>query len=110
MYKDSVEEQRYLSEIRREKDAFVRLIEEKGVSGAPLSTNLPTLLTDRFEPFQSMAIPHEAEYRPGDEQPDLLRTVNTRIGGKKALSETPKASSAGSSLDRPLLLTRLLSS
>ncbi|GAA5984360.1 hypothetical protein JCM10908_003314 [Rhodotorula pacifica] len=68
VYKDSVEEQRYLSEIRREKDAFVRLIEEKG----------------------SMAIPHEAEYRPGDEQPDLLRTVNTRIGGKKALSETPK--------------------
>ncbi|KWU41248.1 hypothetical protein RHOSPDRAFT_30581 [Rhodotorula sp. JG-1b] len=65
---NSVEEQRYLSEIRREKDAFVRLIEEKG----------------------SMAIPHEAEYRPGDEQPDLLRTVNTRIGGKKALSETPK--------------------
>ncbi|GAA5882826.1 hypothetical protein JCM3774_002928 [Rhodotorula dairenensis] len=68
VYKDSVEEQRYLSEIRREKDSFVRLIEEKG----------------------SMAIPHEAEYRPGDEQPDLLRTVNTRIGGKKALSETPK--------------------
>lgn len=31
VYKDSVEEQRYLSEIRREKDAFVRLIEEKGV-------------------------------------------------------------------------------
>ncbi|POY74162.1 hypothetical protein BMF94_2736 [Rhodotorula taiwanensis] len=68
VYKDSVEEQRYLSEIRREKDAFVRLIEEKG----------------------SMAIPHEAEYRAGEEQVDLLRTVNTRIGGKKALAETPK--------------------
>ncbi|BGP57899.1 DNA repair protein RAD16 [Rhodotorula sphaerocarpa] len=68
VYKDSVEEQRYLSEIRREKDAFVRLIEEKG----------------------SMAIPHEAEYRPGEQQGELLRTVNTRIGGKQALADTPK--------------------
>lgn len=32
MYKDSVEEQRYLSGIRKEKDAFERLIREKGVS------------------------------------------------------------------------------
>lgn len=52
-----------------------------------------------------MAIPHEAEYRPGDEQPDLLRTVNTRIGGKKALSETPKASPSGAHCILPLLLT-----
>ena len=36
-YKDSVEEQKYLSEIRREKDAFVRLIEEKGVRPCSLS-------------------------------------------------------------------------
>ena len=43
VYKDSVEEQRYLSEIRREKDAFVRLIEEKGVSGAPLHELADTL-------------------------------------------------------------------
>ena len=33
MYKDSVEEQRYLSAIRKEKDAFERLIRERGVSG-----------------------------------------------------------------------------
>lgn len=32
-YKDSVEEQRYLSSIRKEKDAFEKLIREKGVSG-----------------------------------------------------------------------------
>jgi DNA excision repair protein ERCC-4 len=32
VYKDSVEEQKYLSSIRKEKDAFVRLIKEKGVS------------------------------------------------------------------------------
>jgi DNA excision repair protein ERCC-4 len=32
MYADSVEEQRYLSGLRKEKDAFERLIREKGVS------------------------------------------------------------------------------
>ncbi|KAK4699648.1 DNA excision repair protein ERCC-4, partial [Phenoliferia sp. Uapishka_3] len=59
MYKDSVEEQRYLSMIRKEKDAFERLIREKGV----------------------MAIPHEAEYRPGDEESAALRTISSRIAG-----------------------------
>ncbi|GAA5993937.1 hypothetical protein JCM5350_005070, partial [Sporobolomyces pararoseus] len=70
VYKDSVEEQKYLSSIRKEKDAFVRLIQEKG----------------------SMAIPHEAEYRPGDEDPEVLRTFsNSRIGGgKNARSEPMK--------------------
>ncbi|GAA6007740.1 ssDNA endodeoxyribonuclease RAD1 [Rhodotorula paludigena] len=69
VYKDSVEEQKYLSEIRREKDAFVRLIQEKG----------------------SMAIPHEAEYRPHEDEGELLRTVPSRIGGgKHATQEIPK--------------------
>ncbi|GAA5948325.1 hypothetical protein JCM10213_000091 [Rhodosporidiobolus nylandii] len=69
VYKDSVEEQKYLSEIRREKDAFVRLIQEKG----------------------SMAIPHEAEYRPGEEEQEVLRTVSSRHGGgKQATTEPPK--------------------
>ena len=31
-YGGSVEEQRYLSAVRKEKDAFTRLIKEKGVS------------------------------------------------------------------------------
>ncbi|BGO95154.1 hypothetical protein NBRC10512_001881 [Rhodotorula toruloides] len=68
VYKDSVEEQKYLSEIRREKDAFVRLIEEKG----------------------SMAIPHEAEYRPGEDEAELMRTVNTRAGGRQVVTTPPK--------------------
>ncbi|GAA5825708.1 hypothetical protein JCM3770_004454 [Rhodotorula araucariae] len=67
-YKDSVEEQKYLSEIRREKDAFVRLIQEKG----------------------TMAIPHEAEYRPHEEQGELLRTVSSsRVGGGKQATQEP---------------------
>ena len=36
-YGGSVEEQRYLSAVRREKDAFTRLIKEKGVSAVPNS-------------------------------------------------------------------------
>ncbi|GAA5826719.1 hypothetical protein JCM11251_002868 [Rhodosporidiobolus azoricus] len=67
VYKDSVEEQKYLSEIRKEKDAFVRLIEEKG----------------------SMAIPHEAEYRPHEEEQEVMR-VSTRIGGGKVTTDPPK--------------------
>ncbi|GAA5854347.1 hypothetical protein JCM9279_004728 [Rhodotorula babjevae] len=68
-YKDSVEEQKYLSEIRREKDAFVRLIEEKG----------------------TMAIPHEAEYRPEEHEEGLLRTVSSsRVGGGKSATTEPQ--------------------
>jgi DNA excision repair protein ERCC-4 len=41
-----------------------------------------------------MAIPHEAEYRPGDEDPEVLRTfTSSRIGGgKNARSEPMKVS------------------
>ncbi|GAA5837199.1 hypothetical protein JCM5353_001595 [Sporobolomyces roseus] len=68
VYKDSVEEQKYLSSIRKEKDAFVKLIQEKG----------------------SMAIPHEAEYRPNDEDPEVLRTfTSSRMGGGKNASSGP---------------------
>jgi DNA excision repair protein ERCC-4 len=35
-YKNSIEEQRYLSAVRREKDAFTRLIRERGVSAWPV--------------------------------------------------------------------------
>ncbi|GAA5867416.1 hypothetical protein JCM1840_002131 [Sporobolomyces johnsonii] len=68
VYKDSVEEQKYLSSIRKEKDAFVKLIHEKG----------------------SMAIPHEAEYRPGEEDPEVLRTfTSSRVGGGKIARTEP---------------------
>ncbi|GAA5909987.1 hypothetical protein JCM6882_008421 [Rhodosporidiobolus microsporus] len=68
VYKDSVEEQKYLSEIRKEKDAFVRLIEEKG----------------------TMAIPHEAEYRPQEEEQEVMRSVSSRTGGGKVTTDPPK--------------------
>ncbi|KAF2017426.1 DNA repair endonuclease XPF, partial [Aaosphaeria arxii CBS 175.79] len=66
-YGGSVEEQRYLSAVRREKDAFTRLIRERGNMALTISTsNL-------------------------DPQESFLRTINTRIagGGRLIATEQP---------------------
>lgn len=39
---------------------------------------------------KTMAIPHEAEYRPGEEEPDLFRVANSRRGGKQVETEPLK--------------------
>ncbi|KKY14988.1 putative dna repair protein [Phaeomoniella chlamydospora] len=64
-YGGSTEEQRYLSSVRREKDAFSRLIREKG--------NMAVTLNDAG---------------PIDPQEQFLRTVNTRIAGGGRLTAT----------------------
>ncbi|KAF2809956.1 DNA repair protein [Mytilinidion resinicola] len=66
-YGGSVEEQRYLSAVRREKDAFTKLIRERG----------------------NMAITLTAATM--DPQESFLRTINTRIagGGRLAATATP---------------------
>ncbi|KAL9585146.1 MAG: hypothetical protein Q9203_004376 [Teloschistes exilis] len=66
-YGGSVEEQRYLSAVRKEKDAFTRLIKEKG--------NMAVTLT-----LDGAA--------PTDPQEQFLRTVNTRIAGGGRLAAT----------------------
>ncbi|KAL9637810.1 MAG: hypothetical protein Q9164_001973 [Protoblastenia rupestris] len=65
-YGGSVEEQRYLSAVRREKDAFTRLIKEKG--------NMTVTIT------------HDSAAT--DPQEKFLRTVNTRIAGGGRLAAT----------------------
>ncbi|PLB37276.1 ssDNA endodeoxyribonuclease RAD1 [Aspergillus candidus] len=65
-YGGSVEEQRYLSAVRREKDSFTKLIKEK-------SNMAVTITHDR-----------SAE----DPQEQFLRTVNTRIAGGGRLAAT----------------------
>ncbi|KAI5303832.1 hypothetical protein KEM56_007143 [Ascosphaera pollenicola] len=65
-YGGSVEEQRYLSAVRREKDAFTKLIKEKGSMAL-------TITHDRFS---------------DDPQEIFLRTVNTRIAGGGRLTAT----------------------
>lgn len=63
-YEKSVEEQRYLSAVRRETDAFTKLIKERGSMAVTLS--------------DSSVDPEEA----------FLRTVNTRIAGGGRLAAT----------------------
>ncbi|KIX10656.1 uncharacterized protein Z518_01740 [Rhinocladiella mackenziei CBS 650.93] len=64
-YGGSVEEQRYLSAVRREKDAFTKLIRERG--------SMAVTLTDAGNV---------------DPQEAFLRTVNTRIAGGGRLAAT----------------------
>lgn len=66
-YGGSVEEQRYLSSVRREKDAFTKLIREKASMSVVLTLDA-----------------HGLE----DPQEQFLRTVNTRIAGGGRLAAT----------------------
>ncbi|WFD35819.1 DNA repair protein RAD16 [Malassezia cuniculi] len=69
MYTDSVEEHMYLGGLRREKDAFEKLISQKG----------------------TMVLP----FRAGSEQPDFdsgqrhLRIISSRVGGGQKITEKP---------------------
>ncbi|KAK4248883.1 hypothetical protein C7999DRAFT_13226 [Corynascus novoguineensis] len=69
-YGGSVEEQRYLSTVRREKDAFTKLIKERASMSLVITTDA-----------------HGVE----DPQEAFLRTINTRIagGGKLAATAQP---------------------
>lgn len=64
-YGGSVEEQRYLSAVRREKDAFTKLIKERGSMALTLTD------TGNIDPQEA-----------------FLRTVNTRIAGGGRLAAT----------------------
>ncbi|KAK3363535.1 hypothetical protein B0T25DRAFT_46715 [Lasiosphaeria hispida] len=66
-YGGSVEEQRYLSMVRREKDAFTKLIKERATMSVVMTVDA-----------------HGAE----DPQEAFLRTVNTRIAGGGRLAAT----------------------
>jgi DNA excision repair protein ERCC-4 len=65
-YGGSVEEQRYLSAVRREKDAFTKLIRERG----------------------NMALTFTHDNDNLDPQESFLRTINTRIAGGGRLAAT----------------------
>ncbi|KAI9163384.1 MUS38-like protein [Paramyrothecium foliicola] len=66
-YGGSVEEQRYLSSVRREKDAFTKLIKERASMSLVMTVD-----------------PHGIE----DPQEAFLRTINTRIAGGGRLAAT----------------------
>lgn len=63
-YGGSVEEQKYLSAVRREKDAFTKLIKERASMAVTLTTTASHNISNADDPQES-----------------FLRTVNTRIAG-----------------------------
>ncbi|CAK7223666.1 DNA repair protein RAD16 [Sporothrix curviconia] len=63
-YGGSVEEQKYLSAVRREKDAFTKLIKERASMAVTLTTAASHNIANADDPQES-----------------FLRTVNTRIAG-----------------------------
>ncbi|CAG8727296.1 18554_t:CDS:1, partial [Acaulospora morrowiae] len=71
MYQNSVEEQRYLSSIRKEKESFEKLIHEKSIMAIPLG---------KTRKIQS------------DPSDMFLRTVDTRIAGGGKLEQRVKKS------------------
>src|SRR5271169_6609772 len=76
-YENSVEEQRYLSAVRKEKDAFTRLIREKG----------------------NMALVIQSDITLEDPQELFLRTINTRIAGGGRIAATAEPPRARKSFD-----------
>lgn len=83
-YGGSVEEQRYLSSVRREKDSFTKLIKEKGVRHLEYNINQEHSLTSQ----QNMALTITHDKSQEDPQEQFLRTVNTRIAGGGRLAAT----------------------
>ncbi|KAJ1967774.1 DNA repair protein RAD16 [Dimargaris xerosporica] len=73
VYENSVEEQLYLSAVRKEKDAYEKLVHEKSVMVIPLEVN----------PSRDSA-QHQREF-------ELLRTLNTKIagGGRLTVQDEP---------------------
>lgn len=85
-YGGSVEEQRYLSAVRREKDAFTRLIKEKAVSSFSFPWHLPiNILTFGQNMSVTLTLAGKGVEDP---QEQFLRTVNTRIAGGGRLTAT----------------------
>nr|CDI54021.1 related to RAD1-component of the nucleotide excision repairosome [Melanopsichium pennsylvanicum 4] len=70
IYADSVEEQRYLSALRREKESFERLIREKSMMALPLSADGRPIAQDADQRF--------------------LRTISSRVaGGQGSVTAEP---------------------
>jgi DNA excision repair protein ERCC-4 len=100
VYDNSVEEQLYLSALRREKDAFTKLIRDKAVSEAPLTSSCEVLQgcltldlqqrTNRTPFLQNMVLPIEEIQAKQVQDQSLLRNIHTRIaGGGKSGVERP---------------------
>lgn len=83
IYDNSVEEQRYLSSIRQEKEAFEKLIREKSVRYSKYYLHLVSY-TARLTMIcivKIMAVPIANRVKSKEQEEVFLKTVSTRVGG-----------------------------
>jgi len=82
IYQMTAEEHKYLASLRKEKDAFERLIKERGVSTQPVRED------DVTKPSQTMLLPiHEKQRAASDVGEAIIKTISSRVaGGRKELS------------------------
>ena len=81
VYQMTAEEHKYLASLRKEKDAFERLIKERGVSTQLLEVHITKL-------SQTMLLPiHENQRAASDVGEAIIKTISSRVaGGRKELS------------------------
>ena len=96
LYDSSVEEQRYLTSLRKEKEAFQQLIKERAVRHHTHMHARPHTVT----PTQSMVVPVDQEGRVGDNsllnrEPALAQEVSTRKAGGRSDQCGPQTVSGG---------------
>jgi len=101
VYQMTAEEHKYLASLRKEKDAFERLIKERGVGTQPLTEDDVTDLS------QTMLLPiHENQRAGSDVGEAIIKTISSRVaGGRKELST--EESRVGDSSLAPLVLLAL---
>ena len=82
VYQMTAEEHKYLASLRKEKDAFERLIKERGVSTQPVREDYVTKLP------QTMLLPiHEKQRAASDVGEAIIKTISSRVaGGRTELS------------------------
>jgi hypothetical protein len=93
VYQTTAEEHKYLASLRKEKDAFERLIKERGVSNQPFARK------DVAKPLQTMLLPiHEKPLAASDVGEAIIKTISSRVaGGRTELStEESRVRSLGS--------------
>jgi DNA excision repair protein ERCC-4 len=86
VYANSCEEHKYLAGIRKEKDAFQRLIKERGVS------QLRKFVIDNSDdqPLQSMMITLVEDRREQTANDAIIKTISTRVaGGRREIKTEP---------------------
>jgi DNA excision repair protein ERCC-4 len=94
MWDTSAEEDKYLAEVRREKESFEKLIKERAVSPSCIQ------LADLFTTCQSMVLVLQEKPNPGQDRTEaMIRNISSRnAGGRATVVDPPSVGGQGPSL------------